>query len=200
MFHLVFAPAADMFIWQSVTDRLQGSDFRGWELALVSNSPCPDAGSWSALDTSIGERLLDHANTFASATLSRMRATLGLASEGGHHRPNVLVGLRSQLMLDELIHTSYFRDPDVLAIISGRIAGVQDERFKNSSLYGASDGGGNRKGAIPSVSRKRISLFPLASAAREPGGPIQKSEGIPPAMANRLNYDRVFAAMSGRDS
>jgi hypothetical protein len=35
---------------------------------------------------------------------------------------------------------------------------------------------------------------------REPDEPVQKSEGLPPAMANRLNYDRVFAAMSGRDS
>jgi hypothetical protein len=32
---------------------------------------------------------------------------------------------------------------------------------------------------------------------REPDEPVQKSEGLPPAMANRLNYDRVFAAMSG---
>jgi hypothetical protein len=165
VFNLFFAPIADLFIWQSVTDRLQGSDFPGWELAMVSNSPCPDVGRWGSLEKPIAQRLLDQANTFASKTVANMRAILGLASQGGHDRTNVLIGLRSQLTFEELIHTSYFRDPDVLTLICNWIAGVTNKDLKDSSVYGSSTDGEFGKVRLLCSSRKRVSLFPAFSTA-----------------------------------
>lgn len=165
VFNLFFAPTADLFIWQSITDRLQGNDFPGWQLAMVSNSPCPDIGRWGSLENPIAQRLLKQANTFASKTVANMRAILGVASEGGHDRPNVLIGLRSQLTFEELIHTSYFQDSDVLTLISNWIAGITDEALKDSSVYSSSTNVEPGQVRSLSPSRKRVSLFPAFSAA-----------------------------------
>jgi hypothetical protein len=165
VFNLFFAPTADLFIWQSIRDRLQGNDFPGWEVAMVSSSPCPNAGRWSSIEKSIAQRLLNQANSFASKTVANMRAILGLASEGGLDRLNVLSGLRSQLTFEELIHTSYFQDPGVLTLISNWIVGVKDEGFKDSSVYSSSiDAESGQVRLLPS-SRKRVSLFPPSCAA-----------------------------------
>jgi tetratricopeptide (TPR) repeat protein len=160
VFNRWIAPIADSFIWQSVTARLQGSDFRGWELAMVSNSPCPEVGQWSSLGKPIVKRLLARANSFASTTIANMRAVLGLMSEGGHGQSDVLVGFKSQFTFGELIHTSYFEDPDVLNLIADHISDVKDDKFKDSCIYSSSI---ETTGQALPRTRMHLSLFPIFS-------------------------------------
>jgi hypothetical protein len=119
--------AGDQFTWSVIMSKAQGSDIEG--LRMVACGPAPDMlFPWPPLPDSQERALSDSADNAASKTIARIRHAaqeLAKTPNGGR----ALATLGALIKWDELIHTSYFAQPTIVALIIDHI-----KQFSNHEI------------------------------------------------------------------
>jgi hypothetical protein len=113
----LFARAADEFVWQKIIQRAQGSNIVGKQAVAVERAPFVLTPGWGPLPSAIADAITKRCNLRAGETVDRMRATF----EGAYDAQDSSVIFRTlarTVTFHELIHTSYYDDADVQAMVA----------------------------------------------------------------------------------
>ncbi|EAQ81904.1 hypothetical protein [Blastopirellula marina] len=124
-FNYIVRPLLNHFVRQYVSKAVQGNNRPSAELCNVSTAPIGDAevNSIPALPYFIAQRITERANAKAKDIAPKLRTLLG--------QKTLMAGLaafNSELSGEELVHTSYFEDPDVLNLLTIHMALQRNDR------------------------------------------------------------------------
>jgi hypothetical protein len=123
VYNYVVAPITDEFIWDRVTRRLQGIDIVGLKLVEVRRSPLGQASA--PVSQQVERQLVFSSNASASETLSKIRDALGLAAQSGDELPALVTGFKQRFTWQELVHTNYFQNEEIIETIASNILGMK---------------------------------------------------------------------------
>jgi WD40 repeat protein len=126
IFNRLIAPSGDDFLWGRISKTAQGHDRPGCALTDVTEGPLglPDF-RYPAIPEDIDRALIQTANerldVRAGTILTRARSALSQYAWGSAGLPVLLnagPGEESVMHGDELVHTSYFHHPEILALLA----------------------------------------------------------------------------------
>ncbi|MCI0565519.1 MAG: hypothetical protein MN733_44210 [Nitrososphaera sp.] len=115
----LIVPFLDRLVMEKIKRYIHGNDRAAsikvskvsvWPISDVEDLVCPP------IPQKINDHLVEAANEAAKASIEKLRKELGLSSMGAE-----VISVSRILTGGELVHTSYFNNPDVLEIISGHI-------------------------------------------------------------------------------
>ena len=126
----LLARALDELVWLRITRRIQGTNLLGRELGRVGRSPFKVA--WGAIPDTISDRMTERCNAASATTVSSIRPLLGTAylSQDAN---SFVAELKARMSWAELLHNSYFADPQILDIIALRISSFEPSLSKPAS-------------------------------------------------------------------
>ncbi|TWT39314.1 lipase family protein [Blastopirellula retiformator] len=118
-FNYIVRPILNHFVRQYVSKAVQGNNRPSAELCNVSTAPIgdTDVNSIPPLPYFISQRITARANSKSKDIAPKLRALLG--------QKTLMAGLaafNAELSGEELVHTSYFNDPDVLNLLTIHMA------------------------------------------------------------------------------
>jgi len=126
----LLARALDELVWLRITRRIQGTNLLGRELGRVGRSPFKVA--WGPIPDTISDRMTERCNAASATTISSIRPLLGTAylSQDAN---SFVAELKARMSWAELLHNSYFADPQILDIIALRISSFEPSMGKPAS-------------------------------------------------------------------
>lgn len=124
-FNYIVRPILNHFVRQYVSKAVQGNNRPSAELCDVATAPIGESevNGIPALPYFIAQRITDRANGKAKDIAPKLRSLLG--------QKTLMAGLaafNSELSGEELVHTSYFNDPDVLNLLTIHMALERGDR------------------------------------------------------------------------
>ena len=118
IFNRFVAPRVDSRIWGWLAGRLHGMDVPFRAIVSVGDGPVSaPAEAYIALPTDIACNLAKLADDRAMALVPKIRKHFGLSASSRAGMPQFFSGLGTEFTWEELIHTSYFANADVLELI-----------------------------------------------------------------------------------
>lgn len=127
LYNVLIAPNIDRFIWRTTTAQLHGNDRGGVGLVAVWNSPVGNTPADAGLPPDIDGLLVAEADRQAAQVLRELRAALGQSAATASNLSTLTSILGGRFASQGLIHTSYFRWPEVQALLAYGIAARQSE-------------------------------------------------------------------------
>jgi hypothetical protein len=121
IFNRILAPAGDRFVWKRIKNSATGNDRPGTYAREIEKSPLLDSDALPSLPPRIETALTEAADRATQASAPRLRQLLGRLSSG-LGKGLAMEVQQSGLSGRELIHTSYFDDPDVTQLIALHLA------------------------------------------------------------------------------
>ena len=122
-YNALIAPNIDRFIWRSVAAQFHGNDRGGLRMADVWHGPDRAYPADSGLPEPTDLALIAEADHRAAEILREARMALGRAAEGPAGIATLKGLLGGQFASEGLIHTGYFRAPEVRQLLLSWIDG-----------------------------------------------------------------------------
>ena len=121
IFNLVLAPSGDRFVWKRVRNSATGNDRPGTFAREVEKAPLFNSDVLPNLPPRVEQALNDDADLATRAAAPKLRQLLARLSNG-LGKGLAMEIQQSGLSGDELIHTSYFNDDDVVLLIAEQLS------------------------------------------------------------------------------
>lgn len=125
--------AADEFAWRQVTNRAQGADLANLSVVDVGRAPKPLEPGFGPLSHDIVAALTESADTHSMGLVSKVRALLGNVYD--QRGTEALVARMGEILtFQELVHTSYFDNPEIAKIVAAFVHAHAGAAVKGEGL------------------------------------------------------------------
>jgi len=160
IFNLILAPTGDRFMWKRIKNSATGNDRPGTFAKEVEKAPLLNSDDLPNLPERVEEALNNNADLAAQSAAPKLRQLLGRLSNG------LGKGLAAEIQQSglsgkELIHTSYFDNPDVSLLIADHLSNFSNHPMQLDVPEDLRDWSVNFQSAV----RKLVASQPKSFAA-----------------------------------